>query len=196
MIDPYEEAKKRTTPPVTAPVHPGGWVDGIGWVSDILQLNDDDLAAPNVGGGLHRSGGIAVADLRLERWPLVIVTRWADGTTPQAPTPNRDHTRAAEAEAIAKATYALGDHLNEWGAASLDLVESYIGAVCEAMDQFPPPQAPTGDSVPVPRAEWEDLRRVVEHFMRPPVATHASEAHITSAAVLLVAAAAGVSGDR
>jgi len=83
---------------------------------------------------------------------------------PASPVPptrpaNYDHTRAAESEAIAKATYALGDHLHPWEDASLDLTESYIGAVCEAMDEFPVPPTPT------PQADRDQLEIDVEELL-------------------------------
>ena len=62
---------------------PGGWVDGIGWVALLADLNGDDLAAVHPGGQSCRAGGVWASSAH----PVVVV-RWADGTTPAPPAPS------------------------------------------------------------------------------------------------------------
>lgn len=75
---------------------PGGWVDGIGWVALLADLNGDDLAAVHPGGQSCRAGGVWASSAH----PVVVV-RWADGTTPAPPAPSTPapHADAATIEA-------------------------------------------------------------------------------------------------
>lgn len=69
---------------MTAPVQPGGWVEGIGWVALLSDLSNGDHLSFCYDGGV---GVVDVLDNNNSDDPTpVIVTRWADGTTPQAPT--------------------------------------------------------------------------------------------------------------
>ena len=67
---------------------PGGWVDGIGWVA-----NELDVPAGSTCG----NGGIEwVVDDDYRDRLVVVVTRWADGSTPESPERLPDVTELPE----------------------------------------------------------------------------------------------------
>lgn len=59
---------------------PGGWVDGIGWVALYGDLDMGDIAVA----GVHQP---PQSVLYIDSDCPIVVHRWADGSTPQAPTP-------------------------------------------------------------------------------------------------------------
>jgi len=66
---------------------PGAWVPNIGHIAQISDLADDDCAEATDSDGNTEASGTAWALLDDGLWPNapVIVTRWADGTTPAPP---------------------------------------------------------------------------------------------------------------
>jgi len=71
---------------------PGGWVEGIGWVALLCDLAPGDVWAPHLPPaqpthvvGMRHNGTMGAS---VPFSPsVVIITRWADGTTPQPPVP-------------------------------------------------------------------------------------------------------------
>lgn len=67
--------------------HPGGWVNGIGWMAALGDCPSGTRIRFNVGTGVDGEGEGIVTGVVITG-EIVIVVRWADGTTPTEPEAN------------------------------------------------------------------------------------------------------------
>ena len=196
------QAPTAETPTAPAPVHPGGWVPGIGWVALLPTLPKGTLfrwtTMPD------REWLVDPATMLTEPDNLaVIVTRWADGSTPQAPTvdePESDFgydgfppapTPPTEDELGPWCCYAgeVGHPTSECSPENPIHAPTHCGYDNVRRGLVPaPPTVTDTDTVAVPRAEWEALVRALGGESDEAVACAADDLHTAFAA-------AGVSGE-
>ena len=119
---------------MTAPVHPGGWVDGIGWVALGSSLGPSDLFARWQGDPPRPKHPYRMCD----RTP-VIVTCWADGTVPTPVPSHPDSIQFRLRQFTPHHPVASGRQAMLDAADALDVARWPDGTT---------PQAPTVDSVP------------------------------------------------
>lgn len=76
----------------TQPQRPGGWVEGIGWVALLRDLAEGDEFAFDRD---EKPGAVDAYWLANDGPAPVIVTRWADGTTPASSVTDEEATEEA-----------------------------------------------------------------------------------------------------